>query len=46
MDFIWKVTKLTQGENEKIVFLYNRIHDLVQKKIAMIDLLSTMFYYV
>ena len=39
-----RVAKLTQGENRNIVLLCNRIHDLVQKKIEMIDLLSSMFY--
>ena len=39
-----RVAKLTQGENRNIVLLCNRIHDLVQKKIEKIDLLSSMFY--
>ena len=39
-----RIARLTQGENKNIVLLCNRIHDLVQKKIEMIDLLSSMFY--
>ena len=39
-----RLLKLTQGENKSIVLLCNRIIDLVQAKVEIIYLLSTLYY--
>ncbi|MGP1580994.1 MAG: DUF262 domain-containing protein [Wolinella sp.] len=39
-----RIVKLAEGENKSIMPLCSRIPELVQRKIEMIDLLSSMFY--
>jgi len=39
-----RILGLTQGENKSIVSLSNRIKDLTQEKITMIELLTNLFY--
>lgn len=39
-----RLLKLTQGENKSIVLLCNRIVDLVQSKVEIIYLFSTLYY--
>ena len=39
-----RIAKLTQGENKNVVLLCGKINDLVNGKIELLKLLSTMFY--
>lgn len=39
-----RILGLTQGENKNIVLLCNKIEDIANQKLAMIDILTNLFY--